>query len=83
MEQDREVSFPQFVKEAIQSLRVIGMTMTQYNGLNAPKIHTKQRQVVQCPIGCHSGIKQDRFPLPLVESGDQQGDTMLCTQLMR
>ncbi len=79
MQQNGQASFPQVVQQAKEPLCMIGMPMTQDNGLNAPKVHTRQFQVVQGPIGCYSGIKQDGFSFPLVENGDQQGDPMLGT----
>jgi hypothetical protein len=60
MQQDRLSSFAQFVREAIQSPRVIGMTMAQDNGVNAAEINTKQLQVVQGFIGVHTCIKQEQ-----------------------
>ena len=73
MEQDRHASRAEFVEEAIQPVRMVGMAVAQHNGLNGAEIDAEHRQVVQRSVRRHPGIKQDRLPLPLVDQGYQEG----------
>ncbi len=82
MEQDGHAPCAKFVEEAIKSVRMVGMAMAQDNGLNATEVDAQHCEVVQCTFRCHSGIKKDRLTLSLVDNGDQQGNTMLGTQLI-